>query len=133
MSDTGLMLHLLGFNNERLSTGEIMGPALENFVIMELKKQITWSIIKPQIFHFRTQTGHVVDIVLEDRTGKLVGIEVKAGATIHNHDLKGLRAFAEAAGKRFHREIVLYTGVESIPFGNSLTALPVQSLWQGIT
>jgi len=129
MVDTGLMAHLLGLNQKRLDAGEMIGPLLENFVIMELKKQITWSATKPQMFHFRTQTGQEVDIVLEDRAGKLVGIEVKASATIHAHDLKGLHALAEMSGKRFHRGIVLYTGAESVPFGESLTALPVQSLW----
>jgi predicted AAA+ superfamily ATPase len=130
MSDTGLMAHLLGLNQKRLATGDMIGPLFENFVIMELKKQITWSAIKPQMFHFRTQSGQEVDVVLEDRSGKLVGIEIKASATVHAHDFKGLRALAEMTDKRFLRGIVLYTGRESIPFGESLTALPIQRLWQ---
>ena len=130
MSDTGLMAHLLGLNRERLAAGDMIGPLLENFVIMELKKQITWSGVQPQMFHFRTQTGQEVDIVLEDRSGNLAGIEVKASATVHAHDFKGLRTLAETAGKRFRRGIVLYTGPESVPFSEVLTALPVQCLWQ---
>jgi len=130
MSDTGLMAHLLGLNKKRLEAGAMIGPLFENFVIMELKKQITWSDVKPQMFHFRTQTGQEVDIVLEDRSGNLVGIEVKASATVHAHDFKGLRALAEATGGLFRRGIVLYTGTEIIPFGESLTALPAQLLWQ---
>lgn len=127
--DTGLMAHLLGLNREGLATGDKIGPLLENFVIMELKKQITWSGVRPQMFHFRTQTGQEVDIVLEDRAGNLAGIEVKASATVHAHDFKGLRTLAETAGKRFRRGIVLYTGTESVSFGEDLTALPVQCLW----
>lgn len=133
MSDTGLMVHLLGLNQKRLETGSMIGPLLENFVIMELKKQITWSTVKPKMFHFRTQTGQEVDIVLEDRSGNLVGIEVKASATIHAHDFKGLSALAETENNRFRRGIVLYTGTEIIPFGESLTALPVQLLWQEVS
>jgi hypothetical protein len=129
MSDTGLMAHLLGANKERLAAGGIMGHLFENFIIMELKKQITWSAAKPQMFHFRTQTGQEVDVVLEDRTGKLVGIEVKAGASVAAQDFKGLRALAEIAGRRFHRGIVLYTGPESVPFEKDLFALPVSALW----
>jgi predicted AAA+ superfamily ATPase len=129
MSDTGLMAHLLGANKERLATGGIIGPLLENFVVMELIKQITWSSTKPQIFHFRTQTGQEVDIVLEDRAGKLVGIEVKASSTVTAQDFKGLRALAETTGKRFHRGIVLYTGAGSLPFGPELYAIPVNALW----
>jgi uncharacterized protein len=130
MGDTGLMAHLLGLNQKRLAAGGMIGPLFENFVIMELKKQITWSTAKPQMFHFRTQAGQEVDIVIEDRSGNLVGIEVKASATIHAHDFKGLRALAETAAGRFQRGIILYTGTEIIPFGESLTALPVQLLWQ---
>lgn len=130
MSDTGLMAHLLGLDRKRLATGGMIGPLFENFVVMELKKQITWSATKPQMFHFRTQTGQEVDVVLEDRSGNLVGIEVKASATVHAHDFKGLRALAETTDRRFLRGIVVYTGTESIPFGESLTALPVQLLWQ---
>jgi hypothetical protein len=129
MSDTGLMAHLLGANKERLATGGIIGPLLENFVIMELIKQTTWSSTKPQIFHFRTQTGQEVDIVLEDRAGKLVGIEVKASSTVTAQDFKGLRALAETTGKRFHRGVVLYSGSESLPFGPELYAIPVNALW----
>jgi len=113
-----------------LAAGGMIGPLFENFVVMELKKQITWSATKPHMFHFRTQSGQEVDIVLEDRAGNLVGIEVKASATVHAHDFKGLRALAEMTDKRFLRGIVLYTGTENIPFGECLTALPVQRLWQ---
>lgn len=130
MSDTGLAAHLIGLDRKRLAAGGMIGPLLENFVIMELKKQMTWSATKPQMFHFRTQSGQEVDVVLEDRSGNLVGIEVKASATVHAHDFKGLRALAETADRRFLRGIVFYTGAESIPFGESLTALPVHLLWQ---
>lgn len=130
MTDTGLMAHLLGLDKKRLETGAMIGPLFENFVIMELKKQITWSDVNPQMFHFRTQAGQEVDIVLEDRTGNLVGIEVKASATVHAHDFKGLRVLAEATGGLFRKGIVLYAGTEIVPFGESLAALPAQLLWQ---
>jgi uncharacterized protein len=129
MSDTGLMSHLLGANKERMASAGFIGPLLENFVIMELKKQITWSAVKPRMLHFRTQAGQEVDVVLEDRTGNLVGIEVKASASVTAKDFKGLYALAEATGKRFYRGIILYTGSEVVPFGEDLFALPVNALW----
>lgn len=130
MADTGLMAHLLGVDSKHKDTPTTKGALYESFVIMELKKQITWSDRKPKMFHFRTQTGQEVDIVLEDRAGNIVGIEVKSSATIHGHEFKGLRALAETTGKRFQRGIILYAGQESIPFGESLFALPVCALWQ---
>jgi predicted AAA+ superfamily ATPase len=81
-------------------------------------------------FHFRTHGGREVDIVLEADDGRLVGIEVKAAATVGVADLKGLTTLREVAGKRFHRGVVLYTGRETLPFGSDLWALPVSALWQ---
>ena len=82
-----------------------------------------------QMFHFRTQTGQEVDVVLEEPTGRLVGIEVKTAAVVGSEDFKGLRALAEAAGKHFHRGIVFYTGTEIVPFGQNLHAVPLPALW----
>ena len=130
LSDTGLMSYLLGLSRARLAADtNPLGPLLENFTVMELEKQLTWSQTQPRLFHFRTQTGQEVDMVLEDSAGRLVGIEVKAGATLNSQDFKGLRAFAEMTGRRFRRGVVLYTGTESIPFGRQLHALPISVLW----
>jgi predicted AAA+ superfamily ATPase len=70
-----------------------------------------------------------VDFVLEGRAGEIVAIEVKSGYIVTGHDFKSLRALAEAAGRRFPRGIVLYTGPEMLPFGTNLHALPLSTLW----
>jgi predicted AAA+ superfamily ATPase len=106
-----------------------VGGYLENFVIMELRKQISWSRIRPRMFHFRTQTGQEVDVVLEDPSGRLVGIEVKTAAAVGAEDFKGLRVLAESAGKNFHRGIVVYTGTGIVPFGQNLHAVPITAVW----
>lgn len=130
LSDTGLLAHLLGVDRQVLETDRALaGSLLENFVAMELYKQATWSEVQPQLFHFRTQTGQEVDIVLEDASSRIVGIEVKASATVSARDFKGLRVLADAVGQRFVRGIVLYTGTEVIPFGPQLQAVPLSVLW----
>jgi len=130
LNDTGLIAHLLGLSEQRIhSDPAFLGPLLENFVVMELRKQITWSQTQPQLYHFRTQTGHEVDIVLEDSAGHVVGVEVKASSTLNARDFKGLRLLSEALGKRFLRGVVLYIGKESVPFGSKLQAMPVSALW----
>ncbi len=130
LCNSGLMSHLSGLNRNRLAeVPNLLGPLLENFVVMELQKQASWSRTQPRLFHFLTQTGQEVDIVLEDPAGHLVGIEVKDGATVTAQDFKGLRALAELTSRRFHRGLVLYTGSESVPFAPRLHALPVSSLW----
>ena len=70
-----------------------------------------------------------MDIVLEDSAGRLVGIEIKASATLGGSDVRGLQAMANAAGKRWVRGVVLYTGTEVIPFAANLHGMPVSHLW----
>ena len=130
IGDTGLVTYLLGLNKERLLQDPVLaGHVLENFVMMELKKQLGWNKTKAQLFHFRTQGGQEVDIVLEDLSGRVVGIEVKSCASIAADDFKGLRALHETVGKRFLRGIILYAGSEFIPFGSEFYALPINALW----
>jgi predicted AAA+ superfamily ATPase len=134
MSDTGLLTHLHGANEARLAEdSSLLGRVLENFVVSELRKQATWGRTRPQLFHFRTQAGHEVDIVLEDAAGHLVGVEVKASATVTSSDFKGLRALREMTGDRFRRGIVLYTGGETVGVEMNLSAMPMASLWSPLT
>ena len=101
----------------------------ENFVLMELRKQSTWSATQPELFHWRTASGQEVDVVLEDRSGRVVGVEVKAAATLRGNDVRGLQALATAAGKHWVRGVVLYTGTEVIPFSANLHGVPMSRLW----
>ena len=72
-----------------------------------------------------------MDAVLEDTRGGVVGIEIKAGATLGGGDLKGLRTFAELTKDRFVRGIVLYGGRERLPLGERIEAVPLACLWSG--
>lgn len=131
VSDTGLAASLLGVSPERVAEdGPLLGSLLETFVAMELRKATGWSGQAVQLFHYRTQTGLEVDVLLENGLGQLVGVEVKASATVTSGDFKGLRAIAEAVGERFVRGIVLYTGQQVVPFGERLHAVPVSLLWR---
>ena len=69
-------------------------------------------------------------MVIEDARGRIVGVEVKATATVEGGDFKGLHALREMTGRRFIRGAVLYAGAEAIPFGSDLFALPFASLWR---
>ena len=130
-ADTGLMAHLLGLTEHVLGPDSMaLGPLLENFVVMEIRKQAGWSRSRPNLFHFRLESGQEVDLILEGAGGNLVGIEIKASHTIVDADFKGLRVLADAAGRRFRRGIVLYTGPEPVPFGPKLHALPFGVLWR---
>ncbi len=128
--DTGLASYLVGQPDLR-DDSTMLGPMLESFVVTELLKQSGWSKTRVEVFHFRTQTGREVDIVLEDRKGRLVGIEIKSSASVDGGDFAGLRTLAEMAPDRFVRGIVLHTGGETVPFAKNMVAMPVGVFWAG--
>jgi predicted AAA+ superfamily ATPase len=131
LADTGLAAYLQGVDASRLRNDRTwLGPLLENFIVMELKKQVAWSSRLPQLLHFRTSEGREVDLILEDAAGRVVAIEVKAASTVGPDDLTGLRFLAGAAARRFHRGVLLYTGTEIVPFGANLHAVPLRALWE---
>jgi hypothetical protein len=70
-----------------------------------------------------------VDVVRERDDGTIVGIEVKAGATVKAGDFGGLLALAEACGDQFAFGVVLYDGTDVVPFGDRLAAAPLSCLW----
>lgn len=128
--DSGLLTYLLDINQQRaLSDNVHMGKVIENFVVSELKKQSTWNTVRPQMYHFRTTSGEEVDIVLENRSGQIVGIEVKGSEKITPADVKGLKYLKERAPKHFLKGIILYAGSQYVPFGDGMHALPISSLW----
>ncbi|TWJ24233.1 hypothetical protein JD76_04382 [Micromonospora endolithica] len=113
-----------------LRPGAPFGPLLESFVLSELSRQLTWSEQFVDLSHYRDQSRYEVDAVLENRTGQVVGIEVKAATTVGPDDFRGLRRLAERLGNDFVAGIVLYTGTSTLPFGDRLRAMPVSTLWQ---
>lgn len=79
--------------------------------------------------YWRTASGQEVDVVLEDRAGRVAGVEVRASATLSGSDVRGLQALSIAAGKHWLREVVLYAGTEVIPFSSNLHGVPINWLW----
>lgn len=129
--DSGLSSHLTGQTDSiQIRDSAIFGNLLETFVVMELRKQSGWNETSASLFHFRTSNGREVDIVLEDSRGRIVGIEVKAAATVQKKDFAGLEALAEAARKKFLSGIVLYTGEAAVSFGPNYWAIPVGAVWE---
>ena len=55
---------------------------IETFVLMELARQLTWCQERARLHHYRTKDKVEVDAILETPDGRVVAIEVKAGATV---------------------------------------------------
>jgi len=81
------------------------------------------------IHHYRDKDQYEVDLVLEREDGAIVGIEVKAAATVTEQDFRGLHRLAAACGSRLKLGLVLYDGELTVPFGKGLFAAPISALW----
>ena len=128
--DTGLLAALSDTTTSQIQTDRTRyGPLLENFVVSEVLKLITWSDKRLRISHFRTKEQDEVDLVIEDRRGRVIGIEVKASATVRPNDLRGLRQLQAATGDNFVQGLVLHDHDRITPFGERLHAAPVSLLW----
>ena len=131
LSDTGLACYLLDADPKRLSSNpDLAGRLFETFVVSEILKQVSWAGRQARVYHFRSPEGREVDVVLEDRAGNMVGIEIKLTASPTAASFSGLKALQELAGKRFRAGILLYTGKDMVPFGKKLAAIPVSALWK---
>ncbi len=134
MIDTGLACSLLGVKNEnQLTTSSYFGGLLENLIFMELQKQNSWSTEQVELFHFRDSYKNEVDIVLERANNQIIGVEVKASATIKQQDFKGLIKLAELNLAKFQYGVLFYTGKDVLPFTHNdiqLFAVPISLLLQ---
>ena len=128
--DAGLLAALRDLSPSRLGRDRApFGPLLETFVISELLKLAGWSDDRYTFSHFRDKERNEVDIVLEAGSGQVVGVEVKASATVSSGDFAGLRRLAGACGDRFSLGLVLYDHDRVVPFGERMLAVPVSALW----
>ena len=60
----------------------------------------------------------------------IVGIEVKAAATVRPEDFRGLRRLKDAVGDLFACGILLHDGERIHRTAQGLFAMPVKALWE---
>lgn len=129
-NDSGLLAHLLGLGEQRLASAPgLPGQLLETFVHAELQKLRGWADTPCELMHYRTSSGMEVDFILQDRQGRVVGVEVKSATQASADDFRGLRHLREILGAQFYRGIVLHPGVQSVAFDPQLASIPVTALW----
>ncbi len=128
--DSGLLSTLIGLNEEEILIDRSrFGNVLESFVYGEILKHIASSHDDYQVMYYRDKEKFEVDFVLQNARGHMIGIEVKASATIKESHLLGLKKLAQYCGEEFQMGVVLYDGSETMPLGNDIWAVPLSSLW----
>lgn len=133
--DSGLAAHLHSITAERLSpvdpaAATRFGALLETFVVTEVLKQLGWSSLFVDAYHYRTTDGVEVDLVLEAPDGRVCGIEVKAGSQLTAAATRGLEHLRDRLGNRFVAGVVLNSGTQAQRIGDRLAVAPVEILWR---
>ena len=128
--DSGLLAALRGVAVTDIAKDrQKLGPLLECFVYAEMAKATALSDRWTTISHYRDKDQIEVDVVLERSPGEIVGIEVKASATVRPRDFRGLARLREALGDRFACGIILHDGERIQQTSRRLFAMPVKMLW----
>ena len=128
--DSGLLAVSVGATDERVAKDRsILGSLLETFLFSEIMKQAFWLDETCTLHYYRDKDQDEVDIVVESESGSIVGLEIKAAATVNAGDFRGLRKLSEASRHNFKLGLVLYDSENTVPFGDNMFAAPISCMW----
>lgn len=97
--DAGLLCYLLGIDSPKmLETHAFRGPVFESWVISELVKGRWNRGLRENIYFWRDNTGHEIDVIVE-QGDQLIPVEIKSGRTVSRDFFKGLAYWSELAGE----------------------------------
>lgn len=97
--DPGLAAWLAGVDSpKQLALGALRGPLFETWVVSEFIKYRCNRALAPQLYFWRDNSGHEIDLLVE-RGERLLPVEIKAGQTIAGDWFDTLRKFAGWSGE----------------------------------
>ena len=132
MNDSGVMSSLLRLRIDDLRfDADRVGKLMETFVGNELQKHVDATEGQCILYYYRDREKREIDFIIENESGDLLGIEVKASTSVDVADFKHLKWFKEniKLGRKNFTGIVLYTGVHLVSFGAGLWAVPISVLF----
>jgi predicted AAA+ superfamily ATPase len=132
--DAGLMAAILRTDMQAiLRDGKLLGRVIDTFVTQQLRGELEVSPARPRLYHLRDQDGRrEVDIIAELGGERILGFEVKAGASVTAGDARHLAWLRDELGDRFVAGAVFHTGPHAFPLGERITALPISTIWAAL-
>ena len=131
MTDTGLLTSLLNWKRDDIALNpDLSGKLMETFVFQELAAQIDLDS-DYSLYQYRDAKKHEIDFIVEKENEGMAGIEVKASSRVSNEDFVQQRWFKNniIKGKLPFVGIVLYSGEDTLSFGDGMLAVPIAALW----
>lgn len=126
--DTAIVCFLSGISeNKLLNNRELFGQLLENYIYIELKKHISFSEQKFEMYYYRDIKKKEVDFIIENKEGKIIAIEVKSAERLSSKDLAGLNSFHKNYSDNILSMYVIYGGekISALTVNNTpVTLLP---------
>lgn len=108
--DSGLACSLLGIETAaQVETHPLKGPLFENMIISEIIKHRENQGLEPNCYFWRSKEGHEIDCLLETN-GKLIPVEIKAGATISSDYFKNIKYWNTLSRNESDSSYVIYGG-----------------------
>jgi predicted AAA+ superfamily ATPase len=129
--DSGLTGRLLRSDSATATDllSPIAGILFETFVFSEIYKQLNYCAHRYSLSHYRDTRQREVDLVIENDTGEIMLVEVKASSTAQASDFKTMSYLHNLHPERVKRCLLIYTGVRVHSFGDRQLAIPAQMLW----
>ena len=129
--DSGLLGGILRVGiDDVMASGDLLGTMIETFVIAQLQAQSAVSNTRYRLSHLRERDGRrEVDVIAELAGGKVVGMEIKAAASVGPSDARHLSWLSETLQERFAGGVVLHTGRDTFKLGDRIFAAPISTLW----
>ncbi len=113
--DPALVMAVLGLGRDAILYGpEMLGRLLDTFVAAQLRAELAASSNDPRLYHLREeQVRREVDLLIETASEQLIGIEVRAAATVTASDARHLAWLRDQTGDAFAAGIVPRTSPNS--------------------
>lgn len=109
--DVGLAAWLMGINTEeQLEVHPLRGALFENLIVSDFMKRSYNKGEQPQLYFYRDQRQHEVDLLEEQPDGRLQAYEIKAGMTFRQDYFTQLTYLKEVLGDKLLKTQVIYDG-----------------------
>lgn len=127
LQDSGLACYLNAIPSpESLLSSPLFGNIFESWGASWIHRQIQRLPLAPMLYHWRTQNGAEVDLIL-DYGGKLFPIEFKAASKLSKHDTRGIQAF-RSTYRNAAPGVILYGGPRAYALSEHAVAVPWKAL-----